>query len=122
MRRQGQGSRQAGARQRHKVALRDKQQHDFFGKETKIPFEFLVPRNNKLSQVTVYLFLGPKTAAVFLFKLITKPNVQLHSKAHLTYSFLTTQEYIGGWIKSGMSLQNPALATHLGMCGFATKI
>jgi hypothetical protein len=53
----------------------------------KCPFWFLVPRNNKLSQVTAYLFLGPKGAAVSYFISITKTkkmhNVTTHSALYI---------------------------------------
>ena len=41
-----------------------KPQQEIFGQAENSLFETFDPRNNKLSQVTVYLFLGPKGAAV----------------------------------------------------------
>ena len=113
-------SRQAGARQGAGLHKETKNRSRKFGQETKFPREILVPRNDKLSQVTVYLFLGLKTAAVFLFRNYykTKRSAPLQSAFELI-PFSSTQEYIGGWIKSGMSLQDPALfhtPGHVWMC------
>jgi len=56
----------------------------------KISFlKFLVPRNNKLSQVTVHLFLGPKGAAVS-YSIIYKTTKETHSSALSNQFFLTT--------------------------------
>ena len=46
---------------------KEPQQGKFLARE--IFKKFLGPRNNKLSQVTVYLFLGPKWAAVLIANL-----------------------------------------------------
>ena len=66
---------------------------EIFGLE-KISFLVLAPRNNKLSRVTAYLFLGPKGAAVSYFIIITKPKrcKTWATLRTLYYSFLSTQE------------------------------
>ena len=72
---------------------------------------FLVPRNNKLSQVTAFLFLGPKGAAVS-YSLNIKKHTELNENAEndqranlIVISFLTTQDIMANC--SMLGCRNP---------------
>ena len=66
--------------------------------DRKISKRFLRPRNNKLSQVTVYLFLGPKKAAVLISKIYFKKPPKLpHALKLSSFSALVIN---GPWFKS----------------------
>ena len=68
----------------------------------KIFLEFL-PRNNKLSQVTVHLFLGPIQAAVSYFHKSYKPK-GLPNERTLVIIHFSTWDIIGCWSNRAMVL------------------
>jgi hypothetical protein len=66
----------------------------------------LVPRNNKLSQVTAYLFLGPKGAAVSYSLNITKGKQKAGNEQHVSidnYFLFVHAGYYGESSRAGIS-------------------
>jgi hypothetical protein len=66
----------------------------------------LLPRNNKLSQVTAYLFLGPKGAAVSYSSNITKGKQKAGNEQHVSidnYFLFVHAGYYGEPSRAGIS-------------------